>query len=316
MFKVNNIYFTMNSHITKQAFDSINRIKKDLQQNDIHSTSPVQKLFNYEITAQDGAEKCKILVYFGKKGVKTVIQGNDQSNFFKLIESIVFEKMFLPFTENELDEPSEYIGTDESGKGDIFGPLVIAAVFVNQATREKLSKAGVKDSKEIKNGRIPIIADEIKSIVGDHYSILSLEPVEYNQLYNKVNNLNKLLNNAHSMVIEDLLKKIDCDTIITDQFAKKELSISLDIKFAHKNFIQLPGGEKHIGVAAASILARDAFESWFIEKEKEGFFLLKGASKEVEINAKEILVTFGKNKLETLTKTHFKPVKILLNRHF
>ncbi len=304
----------MNSHLTKLAFDAILRIKRDLLQNDIQSSSPAQKLFNYEISAQKEGEKCKILVYFGKKGVKTVIQGNEQTNFYKLVDSIVFEKMFLPFAENELDEPSEYIGTDESGKGDIFGPLVIAAVFVNQVTREKLIRAGVKDSKEIKNGKISGLADEIKVIVGDNYSILSLEPIKYNSLYHIENNLNKLLNKAHSQVIEDLFKKIDCDTIITDQFAKADLSISLDIKFAHKNFIQLPGGEKHIGVAAASILARDEFEKWFLEQEKMGFFLLKGASKEVEINAKEIMVTFGKNKLETLTKTHFKPVKLLLNR--
>lgn len=299
----------MNSQLTKQALDAINRIKKDLSQNDILSSSPAQKLFNYEITAQQGAEKCKILVYFGKKGVKTIIQGNDQSNFYKLVDSIVFDKMFLPFTENELDEPSEYIGSDESGKGDIFGPLVIAAVFVNQTTREKLTKAGVKDSKEIKNGKIPILAEEIKSIIGSNYSIISLEPPEYNSLYYKVNNLNKLLNNAHSMVIEDLLKKIDCDTIITDQFAKEELSISRDINFAHKNFIQLPGGEKHIGVAAASILARDQFETWFIEQEKLGFFLQKGASKEVELNAKEIMATFGKVNWNLLQKPTLNQLK-------
>ncbi len=302
----------MSSLLSKQAFDLINSLKTSLLAHNLGSTIPVKKDYNWEITASQGADKCKILVYFGKKGVKTVLQGNEFSPLYKQIESIIEGKDPRPAADNYPDEPDEYIGTDESGKGDIFGPLVIAAVFVEQDTIPMLVKAGVRDSKEIKNGKINNIAASIMDIVGNNFAILTLAPPQYNTLYNKYLNLNKLLNYAHSLVIEELLAKTDCHTIITDQFSKRDLTVSANPHFAHKKFIQLPKGEKYTGVAAASILARNAFEQWFIEKEKEGYSLLKGASAEVERNAANIMRTFGPETLLNLTKNHFKPVKNLI----
>jgi len=302
----------MNSRLESEALNRVRSIKDSLSQNNIFTSSAVKKEYNYEITASEGADKCKILVYFGKKGVKTVLQGNELSTLYKRVDSIVFNKLFNFKEEPETDEPDAYIGTDESGKGDIFGPLVIAAVYVDDTTIGKLSAMGVKDSKEIKNGTIKVLADKIKHIVGGNYVVMEIRPPEYNTMYEKYNNLNKLLNYAHSKVIEDLFKKVECRTVITDQFSKAELNISRDFQFQDKNFIQLPKGEKYIGVAAASILARDAFEEWFVEQNKLGFNLLKGASSQVEENAKYILSEFGTEKLLNLSKSHFKPIKNLL----
>ena len=142
----------MNSRLESEALNRVRSIKDSLSQNNIFTSSAVKKEYNYEITASEGADKCKILVYFGKKGVKTVLQGNELSTLYKRVDSIVFNKLFNFKEEPETDEPDAYIGTDESGKGDIFGPLVIAAVYVDDTTIGKLSAMGVKDSKEIKNG--------------------------------------------------------------------------------------------------------------------------------------------------------------------
>lgn len=312
-FDLNNGFFLMSAILAKNAYDTIIRIKTDISANNIGSTLPVKKDYNYEITASEGPDKCKILVFFGKKGVKTILQGNEHSSLYKRIDSIVFNKSYIPQSEKELEEPAEYIGTDESGKGDIFGPLVIAAVFVDEKSKSRLIKEGVRDSKEIKNGKIQSIAEVIKEIVEDKFVVLSFPPERYNYLYSQFQNLNKLLNYAHSLVIEELLKKVDSPVIITDQFSKTPLAISGNKQFAHKKFIQLPKGEQYTGVAAASILARDEFENWFTIKETEGLFLLKGASKEVDRQAEGILRNYGKESLIKLTKNHFKPVQNLIN---
>lgn len=48
-----------------------------------------------------------------------------------------------------------HIGMDESGKGDWFGPLVVAAVYVDEQTSAALCKVGVRDSKTLPPRRYP-----------------------------------------------------------------------------------------------------------------------------------------------------------------
>ena len=42
-----------------------------------------------------------------------------------------------------------HIGTDESGKGDFFGPLVIAGVLVDEKNAQHFLNLGIKDSKKL-----------------------------------------------------------------------------------------------------------------------------------------------------------------------
>ena len=109
-------------------------------------SAPVLSTYNYELRVQKGASKLKILVYFGKNGNKTVIQGNKDSQLYIDISNLLFTDK-IDAAENEFPEPLHYIGTDESGKGDYFGPLVVAGVIVNSTTSAGLKKIGVKDSK-------------------------------------------------------------------------------------------------------------------------------------------------------------------------
>jgi len=303
----------MTISIVKQAENRIFEIKSMLLSQNISSTAPLKKEYNFEVTAQKGVDKCKIQVYFGKKGVKIILQGNTDSLLYREIDSVIFNKLPLTQTENDdLIEPDEYIGTDESGKGDIFGPLVIAAVYVNKDTANQLMRIGVKDSKEIKNGKIFNLANEIKNICDGSYTVLVLDPVEYNRQYNEYRNLNRLLDVSHSSVIEELLERLNPGTIITDQFCKNPLSVSKNPLYRDKKFLQFAKGERYIGVAAASILARDAFEQWFTTKESEGIALPKGASNEVIRFLKQVIKSYGRDEFVRLTKNHFTPVRDLL----
>ena len=141
---------------------------------------PEKKKFNFEASVKSGKESLKLQVFFGKKGIKTVLQGNQESKLYKKVNSILFgENLFLS---PEIVEPESYIGIDESGKGDYFGPLVVAAVFVNKSIIEKLKIIGVKDSKELTDQVISIIAKKMKKIEGFIFDVIEIYPDKYNLL--------------------------------------------------------------------------------------------------------------------------------------
>ena len=105
-----------------------------------------------------------------------------------------------------------HFGIDESGKGDFFGPLVAAGVYVERGIARKLLDAGVQDSKRIgSDARIRTLAKIIRGTAGDVVDVVLIGPARYNELYEKLGNLNKLLGWGHARVIENLLaKKPDC----------------------------------------------------------------------------------------------------------
>ena len=115
----------------------------------------------------------------------------------------------------------ERIGIDESGKGDYLGPLVIAAVFVDATTQSELTLMNVRDSKKISDGRILDIAPDIRLICP--HSIIAIGPQRYNELYEKIRNLNCLLAWGHAKALENLLEKVSCGRAIADQFGNEQL---------------------------------------------------------------------------------------------
>ncbi len=112
------------------------------------------------------------------------------------------------------------MGTDESGKGDYFGPLVAAGVFVPDGQEDVLRELGVKDSKRLSANRVRQLAEMIKD--GYTHSVVAIGPEKYNELYAKLRNLNRLLAWAHSRVIENILEQIPCTQVITDQFGDRQ----------------------------------------------------------------------------------------------
>ena len=292
-------------NIEKEAFKEIEKLKVKIRGHSF-STSPVlTKQYNHELTVSSLNEKIKVQVYFGKKGVKIILQGNKESDLYIKLSSIIFGDSLFIKSKTEIIEPDNYIGSDESGKGDFFGPLTVAAFFVDESIKSELIALDVKDSKLLSDIQINSIAEEIKNIKNVFYEVLVITPAKYNELYFKFGNLNVLLNWAHSNVIEGLLKKITADTVITDKFSNRDLEISTKNKH-NINFIQTEKGERFIGVAAASILARNAMNIWFERQKRNGFVLPKGASGEVEQKARQIKNQFGEDKLYDLVKLHFK----------
>jgi len=214
--------------------------------------------------------------------------------------------------ENLFGDGRGLIGSDESGKGDFFGPLVVAAVYLPEGQGEVLQELGVKDSKKLTDKRINELAETIKK--GYVHSIVSVGPQKYNELYYKLKNLNRLLAWAHSRAIENILEKVPCNRAMTDQFGNESYVLNALMKKGRTlELIQKPKAESEPAVAAASILARAEFlrRMHFLSQEI-GTELPRGASPRVEEAAVSLVKKHGQEILDRLAKTHFKTTKRIL----
>ena len=207
-------------------------------------------------------------------------------------------------------ENSAHIGVDESGKGDYFGYLVVAAVYVDEKNEALLKDAGVKDSKMISDGRIIELDKQIRKLCP--HDIVKFSPEKYNIRYRQFKNLNKLLAWAHARAIENMLKKVDCDLVITDKFGEERfLKDALFEKGKKVKVVQRTKAESDIAVAAASIVARAEFLRTLRQLGRlVGFVLPKGAT-HVEPDAKQLVEKYGKEILDKVAKVHFKITKRL-----
>jgi ribonuclease HIII len=206
----------------------------------------------------------------------------------------------------------ERIGIDESGKGDYFGPLVIAAVFVDAITQGELTLMNVRDSKKISDGRILEMAPDIRMLCP--HSIIAIGPQRYNELYAKIQNLNRLLAWGHAKALETLLDKVSCGRAIADQFGDERLIVNaLQEKGRTIVLEQRHKAETDLAVAAASILARAEFLLRLKRLSDEtGTTLPKGASPAVELAGRMVVKKHGEERLGLIAKLHFKTTQAVL----
>ena len=188
------------------------------------------------------------------KSGKLVYNGNDAS--IKFLDAIL-----------KKEESYDYIlGSDETGKGEWYGPLVVVATALKPEEILELRKLGVMDSKDIKKPKLLKLAKKIIKKDFIRYSIVIL-PKTYNKRYNEFNNENKNLNDlmawAHSKVIQELLNQIKFTNakVVIDKFDYKKTKDRLEkIDKTNLEIIQKTGGESETSVAAASIIAKYLFE--------------------------------------------------------
>ena len=259
-----------------------------------------------------GAQKQKLTVNAYTSG-KLLVQGRGAKEFIEFtLEPEILGEAKLGYDEvhnPEMFQP--HLGIDESGKGDFFGPLVIAGVFVDGELPRQLLDLGVKDSKQITSDNKALdLAEQIKELVTlDRFNVVVISPEKYNELYVEFRNLNSLLAWGHATVIENLLTRWpNCPRALSDKFAHESL-IQRALKEHGKKIVlqQRTKAESDIAVAAASVLARAAFLTRLkYLGEKAGVTLPKGASAQVKAVAKEIVAKSGPDVLKSVCKFHFK----------
>jgi ribonuclease HIII len=249
-----------------------------------------------------GAHKPGLAVTLYRRG-KLVLQGNQ-------IEA--FLERFLPgesFPEEggaASSDTETVLGTDESGKGDYFGPLIVAGVLVPPGEGPRLREQGAADSKRLADMTALRLSDWIRERYP--HAVVSLPPEEYNRRYEETRNLNRLLAELHAQVIREVTSRHRCDRVITDQFGDESLvRLALGPHAAGMRLEQRPGAEAETAVAAGSILARAEFLRVLQELRVEaGIDLPKGASAEVERAARDLVSLLGRDALRRFAKLHFK----------
>jgi ribonuclease HIII len=205
------------------------------------------------------------------------------------------------------------IGLDESGKGDYFGPLVIGATYVDEQTEEQLIALGVRDSKLLTDNRMSAMAENIKALC-PHF-VVSIEPKRYNELYAKVQNLNRLLAWGHAWTLENMLEKVSCNLAIVDKFGDESyVREVLREKGRQITLVQQTHAEQDIAVAAASILARTKFVQQLEQLSRRvGQRLPKGAfDSSIVTIGRELVAEYGKDILAEIAKLHFKTTEAIL----
>lgn len=268
------------------------------------------------------AQKNKLSVAVYEKGPKVLVQGKGVEEFVQFeLEPKILGEAKLGYEEVHAPEMFDpHFGVDESGKGDFFGPLVIAGVYADRGVARKLIDGGTQDSKRItSDARIRTLADAIRKNSMGLFEVVLIGPAKYNELYEKFGNLNRLLAWGHARVIENLLaKKPDCPRSLSDQFADARL-IEQSL-FRHGRNIdiqQRPRAESDIAVAAASILAREAFINWLDrEGKKLGVRLDRGVSPVVKAAAQKLVETRGPEILRQVAKVHFRTAHAVAPEHF
>lgn len=206
----------------------------------------------------------------------------------------------------------ERIGVDESGKGDYFGPLVIAGVYAHKANLKELYDLRVLESKRISDQRAlklaPILCSKFTN------SIVVIGPEKYNMLYDKMNNLNRILAWGHARVVENLLAKVNCKKVIVDQFADKAAVRNALMKKGRRiELEQRHHAEQDIVVAAASVVARGKFLAR-LQRLSEQFKidLPKGASQKVIETGGRFIEERGIQQLTKVAKLHFATTQKIL----
>lgn len=294
-----------NSFVATLDLKLAEKLRQDLINQEFELSTPPYTLFS----AKKKGISCTLYL-----SGKLVVQGKESAAFieFYLEPELLGTFSFShPLAQMDL---TPRIGIDESGKGDFFGPLCIAGVFVNTEQFDQLQKIGVKDSKTLSDSSIKKIAFEIKQRCFFH--IVRINPPKYNEIYASFKNLNTLLGWGHATAIEQLITKTGCQQVIVDQFADESVVLNaLKRKQIGITLTQRHRAEEDLAVAAASILAREAFLTGLDQlSEMVGIRLPKGSSSLTIEAGKEIVQRAGKEMLLNLCKHHFKTLDAIVGK--
>jgi len=207
-----------------------------------------------------------------------------------------------------------WAGSDESGKGDYFGPLVVCAARVSKEQLGLLDELGVADCKALSDQKVLDATPLLRAAV-DH-EVISIGPERYNELYNKMGrNLNRLMAWAHARALENLITASpDIELAVVDRFTPNDRLDRALLENSQKvELIQRPRAEDDPAVAAASIIARGLFLMGLRKLGKQfGMKIPKGAGGPVLAAAKKFLVTYGADDLGQVAKLHFRTTEKVL----
>ena len=271
--------------------------------------------------ARFAAEREKTNMVFYESG-KLVVQGKGTREFVEFVlepeilkearlgyEAVLNPDLLLP-----------RLGVDESGKGDLFGPLCVAGVYINENVVNSWQGQGIRDSKNISSDkRIADLAELICQTPGCVTTVVPIGNEAYNRLHAKMGTVNELLAWGHARVIENLMSqkhRMNPPPVraISDQFAASKATVGRALMPLGRTIelVQRHKAEEDLAVAAASILARHAFLTRLGDLGRLfGVDFPKGCSEAAKRAGSEFVVKHGPEALVKVAKLHFKTVNEL-----
>ena len=280
-----------------------------------------EKDINYGVQVKFSGkdETIALNIYFSqKKGITTVIGSSPKNKLRPLMTRLLNKPAEAVEIEHEW---KNWVGTDESGKGDFFGPLIVAGFYGERQIVPFLQQIGVRDSKLMKDAEIESVGKRLYGAYFDQIKTITMLPATYNRQYaemkSKGKNLNDLLSWMHARTIVDLNAKFKPEGILIDKFTT-ESRIRASLKEMKTiNFVAKIKGERDLMVAAASVIARFHINRWFIKTTEElGMKIPRGAGNIVDKAATELLEKIGRDKLSNYVKVHFGNYNKLNQRTF
>lgn len=256
--------------------------------------------------------KAVLNAYSGKKGFKFHVGGKDAAQLNEALGGAPAEVGGKATSTDPFGLGLPRVGGDESGKGDFFGPLVVAAFHLDAETEKALAKSGITDSKKLSDAQIEKLAGLLDKTGRGH--VVRLMPREYNPSYRKVGNLNVLLAQMHGKCVQGIMKKLGAPgAILIDEFARDGKVLRAAIAApAEVKVVTRTKGEADLAVAAASVLARAEFVRSLKELEHEfGQPFPPGAGSPVLKAGREFVKSFGREQLSNVAKLHFKTIDSL-----
>lgn len=252
---------------------------------------------------------CQVTLY---ESGKCLVQGKGASAWKEFVLEPLILRRWVAGGESGASEDActPHMGIDESGKGDFFGPLVVAAAYADADLAAIFQRLGVRDSKRISSDRRALeLAAAIRRELRERCAVVKIGPRAYNRLYARMGSVNRLLAWGHARAIENLLERVpDCPRAVADQFGPERQIRQALLKSGKKIVLeQHPRAESDLAVAAASVLARAAFLEALRQMEREyGQPFPKGASPQVRAAAETLARARGPAVLLDVAKCHFR----------
>lgn len=211
------------------------------------------------------AERAGTHVIFYKNGT-VLFQGKDpgREDWYRELANLSGNSGKSPSSgEGAAGSGDKILGLDESGKGDYFGPLVLAGAVVPVSEEKKFAGLGVQDSKKLSDSKIKSVFEKIRELA--EFRVRLIEPEEYNRLYAVHKNLNRLMMDEYRKLVGQFGLK-NYDRIILDRFSSSDAQNGDLRKSLKKDILIVPGGEAYVSVALASVVARYHFVEWMGKK--------------------------------------------------
>jgi ribonuclease HIII len=252
---------------------------------------------------------CKVNLYYSKKKGNSIVQAGGDRH---LLDIVLGDSFVASVKEPAMKVQSGYrAGSDEAGKGDYFGPLVVAAVACSYDTAKALRAMGAADSKKLSRVKVRALYEAITVMEGVRYSVYSIVPREYNRLFDSFRTQGRnsldMLAMAHGKALGNLvLEDREPDRFVVDKFCSLErLKPWLTVP-AQNVELRERAEDSEPAVAAASIIARSVFLDELNRLSSLYKVQLKpGSGASSDSLGRELVLLHGEGVLVDTVKLHF-----------